>query len=119
MVAAVAGAAPALAEAVSGGGGVYLAYLPLAHVLEFTIEHTCIFYGFQLGYGSPRTLTDSSVRNCKGDIRELRPTFMAGVPAVWETIRKGIQSKLDNATSAEKFVFEKAYNLKKGLMRMG
>jgi long-chain acyl-CoA synthetase len=119
MVAAVAGAAPALAETVSGGGGVYLAYLPLAHVLEFTIEHTCIFYGFQLGYGSPRTLTDASVRNCKGDIRELRPTFMAGVPAVWETIRKGIQSKLDNATSAEKFVFEKAYNLKKGLMRMG
>jgi long-chain acyl-CoA synthetase len=121
MVAAVAGSVPLLAEASDSdkSGGVYLAYLPLAHVLEFVVEHTCIFSGFQLGYGSPRTLTDASVRNCLGDIRELRPTFMAGVPAVWETIRKGVQAKLESATPAQQFVFKKAYDLKKGLMRAG
>jgi long-chain acyl-CoA synthetase len=35
-----------------------------------------------MGYGSPKSLTDLSVRNCKGDLRELQPTIMAGVPAV-------------------------------------
>lgn len=120
MVAAVAGAVPVLSEAFTPSSEkVYLAYLPLAHVLEFTVEHTCLYYGFQLGFGSPRTLTDSSVRNCKGDIRELRPTFMAGVPAVWETIRKGVQSKLSSASDTQKYLFEKAYKLKRRLMVAG
>jgi long-chain acyl-CoA synthetase len=63
----------------------YLAYLPLAHILEFSVECSAIYLGISMGYGSVRTLTDASVRNCKGDLRELRPTVMAGVPAVWET----------------------------------
>jgi long-chain acyl-CoA synthetase len=62
----------------------YLAYLPLAHILEFTVEFLCLYDGVSIGYGSVRTLTDASVRNCKGDLRELSPTLMAGVPAVWE-----------------------------------
>jgi long-chain acyl-CoA synthetase len=99
--------------------GSYMAYLPLSHVLEFVVEHTCMFLGIPLGYGSPRTLTDASVRNCKGDIRELCPSYMSGVPAVWETIRKGIVAKLEKASPVEKYVFDKAYQLKKGLMRRG
>ena len=66
---------------IDGEADYYLGYLPLAHVLEFLIENYCVLRGISIGYGSPRTLTDSSVRNCKGDIRELRPTLMAGVPA--------------------------------------
>src|SRR5438034_4582056 len=68
---------------------VLLAYLPLAHVLEFTVEHVCMFWGVAMGYGTTRTLTDASVRNCLGDIRELKASLMTGVPAVWESIRKG------------------------------
>ncbi len=49
------------------------------------MECTLIHMGVRLGYGSPKTLTDISVRNCFGDIKELRPTIMAGVPSVWET----------------------------------
>lgn len=64
---------------------IYLAYLPLAHILEMLIESAAFFLGATLGFGSPRSLTDASVRNCKGDLRELGPTLMAGVPAVWET----------------------------------
>jgi long-chain acyl-CoA synthetase len=85
MVAGIAGATDSL-QACEGllttFGNYYLAYLPLAHVLEFLIENLCVFKGVSLGYGSPRTLTDSSVRNCKGDIKELRPTLMAGVPGI-------------------------------------
>lgn len=41
-----------------------------------------------IGYGRIKTLTDASVRECKGDIAELRPTIMCGVPAV-VSLRQG------------------------------
>lgn len=47
-----------------------------------------------MGYANPKTLTDASVRNCKGDLREFKPTILAGVPAVWESVRKGVVSKV-------------------------
>nr|KAJ3411433.1 long-chain fatty acid-CoA ligase [Polyrhizophydium stewartii] len=98
---------------------VMLAFLPLAHVLEFALEHVSMYLGMAIGYGGVRTLTDSSVRNCKGDIRELRPTFMAGVPAVWETIRKGVMAKLNEAKSTQRAIFDMAFNLKWFLLQMG
>jgi long-chain acyl-CoA synthetase len=115
MVAAVAGGCK-LMDACFSKDQYYLGYLPLAHVLEFAFEVVCIFKGIAIGYGSPRTLTDASVRECKGDICELRPHFMAGVPAVWETIRKGVNSKLEKATPIQKRVFELAFQLKKLLL---
>ena len=51
----------------------YLAFLPLAHVLEFAVEMTFTFAGLPIGYGRVKTLTDASVRECKGDIAEFRP----------------------------------------------
>lgn len=75
------------------GSDTFIAFLPLAHILEFTVEATCLFRGIKLGYGSPKTLLDSSVRNCLGDIKELKPTLMAGVPAVWDGVRKGISAQ--------------------------
>ncbi|KAG9302703.1 hypothetical protein G9A89_005177 [Geosiphon pyriformis] len=89
-----------------------LAYLPLAHVLEFIVEQTCIFWGVTLGYGTIRTLSDTSVRNCLGDIRELRPSLMTGVPAVWETIRKGVLSKVQASSPTVQKIFNAALKAK-------
>lgn len=36
----------------------YIAYLPLAHVLEMTAEISCVAYGCRIGYSSPQTLSD-------------------------------------------------------------
>jgi long-chain acyl-CoA synthetase len=80
VVAAIAGA-KCILSSMLGDDETYLGYLPLAHILEFTVEHTVMHIGGKIGYGSPRTLVDSAVRNCKGDMRELQPTIMAGVPA--------------------------------------
>ncbi|CAJ0838054.1 16829_t:CDS:2, partial [Entrophospora sp. SA101] len=85
-----------------------LAYLPLAHVLEFVVEHLCLWWGVPMGYGSIRTLTDSSVRNCQGDLRELRPTIMTGVPAVWESIRKGVITKVQEGGPTIQKMFKAA-----------
>lgn len=73
----------------------YLAYLPLAHVLEYIVELTAVFKGATAVYGRPKTLTDASVRNCKGDLSAYRPTVLFGVPGVWEMIRKGVVGELD------------------------
>ncbi|KAG0344226.1 long-chain fatty acid-CoA ligase [Podila humilis] len=95
-----------------GEGDVLLAYLPLAHVLEFLVENVCMFWGITLGYGTIRTLTDASVRECQGDIKELRPTLMTGVPAVWETIRKGVLAQVNQGSPLVQKIFHGALNAK-------
>ncbi|KAF4611844.1 hypothetical protein D9613_003770 [Agrocybe pediades] len=91
----------------------YLAYLPLAHVLEYIVEMIMLFVGMPSGYGRVKTLTDASVRNCKGDISAFRPSIMVGVPAVWETIRKGILAKVHAGGSIKKSLFNAAIAAKK------
>ncbi|WVR06835.1 hypothetical protein IAU60_003871 [Kwoniella sp. DSM 27419] len=90
----------------------YLAFLPLAHILEFVVENSFVFAGLPIGYGRVKTLTDASVRECKGDIAEFRPTIMVGVPAVWELIRKGILGKVDSAGALKKSIFNWALGAK-------
>jgi long-chain acyl-CoA synthetase len=77
-----------------GPGDTLLTYLPLAHIFEFVFENACMYWGGTMGYGSPRTLTDTSVRNCQGDIREFKPSLLIGIPAVWETVKKGITANV-------------------------
>ncbi|KAI5121463.1 hypothetical protein M0805_003920 [Coniferiporia weirii] len=91
----------------------YLAYLPLAHILEYIVEIALYFVGMTIGYGRVKTLTDASVRQCLGDLREFKPTIMVGVPAVWETIRKGILSKVNSSGSVKKSIFSSAIAVKK------
>lgn len=69
-----------------------------------------------MGYGNPRTLSDTSVRNCKGDIREFRPTVLVGVPAVWESVKKGIISKVSAGGFVTQKVFWGAFAAKSFLM---
>jgi len=91
----------------------YLAYLPLAHILEFMVELALFFVGMTTGYGRVKTLTDASVRKCKGDISTFKPSIMVGVPAVWETIRKGIISKINAGGTIKKGAFNASMAVKK------
>lgn len=84
----------------------YLAYLPLAHILEFVVECYMMYYGIAIGYGRVKTLTSNSVRKCEGDLVAFRPTLLVGVPAVWELIRKGIVSKVQAASATKKKLFD-------------
>ncbi|EGN92303.1 hypothetical protein SERLA73DRAFT_99477 [Serpula lacrymans var. lacrymans S7.3] len=91
----------------------FLAYLPLAHILEYIVELSLFFSGMTTGYGRVKTLTDASVRKCKGDIVTFKPSIMVGVPAVWETIRKGIVGKINSSGTIKKSVFNSAMAVKK------
>lgn len=91
----------------------FLAYLPLAHILEFIVECALIYVGVTMGYGKVKTLTQNSVRNCDGDIKAFKPSVMVGVPAVWELIRKGILAKVEAGGAVKKSVFNGALTIKK------
>ncbi|EPX74006.1 long-chain-fatty-acid-CoA ligase Lcf1 [Schizosaccharomyces octosporus yFS286] len=117
MVALVTGICKVIPEVTSKD--YLLAYLPLAHILEFAFENLCLAWGGTIGYAGVRTLTDTNCRNCHGDILSFKPTIMVGVPAVWEMVRKGITSKLGAASSVKKSVFWAAYHAKLRMMRHG
>jgi long-chain acyl-CoA synthetase len=72
-----------------------------------------------MGYGTIRTLSDTSVRNCKGDIRELKPTILVGVPQVWETVKKGIITKVEAGSALTQKVFWGALAAKGFLLGSG
>lgn len=112
LVASV-GATSILLKPILNGDDTFLAYLPLAHILEFIAELTMLFVGVKTGYGRVKTLTDASVRNCLGDMRAFAPSIMIGVPAVWETIRKGILSKVDKMGTVKRSVFNSAIAVKR------
>ncbi|KAI8970183.1 hypothetical protein BDF20DRAFT_838563 [Mycotypha africana] len=96
----------------------YIGFLPLAHVLEFLVEFIMICLGIPIGYASIRTLMNEFVcgpngeGKGEGDLKMLKPTIMAGVPAVWEKIKKGVEAKLAKQPWAVRKTFEAAIELK-------
>ena len=72
-----------------------------------------------MGYGNPKTLSDTSVRNCMGDIKEFKPTVLVGVPAVWESVKKGIIAKVNAGSRLVRGLFWSALALKEKLMYTG
>ncbi|EKG10066.1 AMP-dependent synthetase/ligase [Macrophomina phaseolina MS6] len=118
VVAAIAGVDVIVGPYIGPGDGL-LTYLPLAHILEFVFENAVLYWGGTMGYGNPRTLSDASMRNCKGDIREFKPTILVGVPAVWESVKKGIVGKVNAGSFIVKNLFWGAMAAKSFLMNNG
>lgn len=104
------------------GVDVFVAFLPLAHILELICELFCIFNGATLGYSSPITITDTSTgikRNEKGDLKVLEPTIMAGVPIVLERIMKAVFEKVGQSGWFKENLFKIAYKQKLRRFRRG
>lgn len=95
-----------------GSKDVYLAYLPLAHILELAAENFIPTIGGSIGYGSPLTLTDTSNKiktGTKGDASLLRPTLLAAVPAILDRVRDGVRKKVNAKGGLAKKLFDLAY----------
>lgn len=118
VVAAMAGVQSVVAPYISPADAL-LTYLPQSHIFEYMFENVTLFWGGTMGYGNPKTLSDSSVRNCKGDIREFKPTVLIGVPAVWESVKKGIIAKVNSGSFITKNLFWGALSLKQTLLSSG
>ncbi|CAL4896739.1 unnamed protein product [Urochloa decumbens] len=96
-----------------GSKDIYLAYLPLAHILELAAEALMAAVGASIGYGSPLTLTDTSNKIKKGtlgDASALKPTLMTAVPAILDRVRDGVRKKVDATGGVAKKLFDIGYN---------
>lgn len=105
-----------------GPNDTYIAYLPLAHVLEMTAEISCVTYGCRIGYSSPQTLSDQSTKikkGSKGDCSVLRPTLMAAVPEIMDRINKNVMSKVQEMSYVQKTLFTLGYKYKLEQIKRG
>ncbi|CAC9436692.1 putative fatty acyl CoA syntetase 1 [Leishmania infantum JPCM5] len=96
----------------------YVAYLPAAHIFEFTCENIMLLRGALICFGTPRTLTDTYARPC-GDLRAFNPFFFIGVPRIFETIKKAVEAKLPPVGTLKRQVFDHAYQSRLAALKEG
>ncbi|KAL8130580.1 hypothetical protein V2J09_019735 [Rumex salicifolius] len=92
---------------------IYIAYLPLAHVLELSAENIMAASGCRIGYGSSLTLTDTSNKikwGTNGDVTALQPTLLTAVPAILDRVQDGVFKKVDAKGGLSKKLFELGYS---------
>ena len=93
----------------------YVAYLPLAHILELLAEITSFSLGFRVAYSSPLTLTDKSPKIAsgqKGDVSLINPTFMVAVPLVLNRVFKNMRSAIENKGPLFAYLFKLCFEYK-------
>ena len=94
----------------------YIAFLPLAHVLELTAETVFLGIGARIGYGSPLTLNDNGAKNAEGkpcgDLTALRPTLMAAVPLILDRLKAAVTEQVKKSNIVARTVFQVAFYLK-------
>jgi long-subunit acyl-CoA synthetase (AMP-forming) len=93
---------------------VYMCYLPLAHIMEMVAEVAFLSLGCALGFGSPHTLTDNSVKlkrpESRGDAPLLAPTFMIFAPAVLDKVYQAVQAKRNELGGVKSALFRWGLN---------
>lgn len=92
---------------------VYISFLPLAHILDRIIEEYFFHKGASVGYyhGDLNALGE--------DLMELKPTFLAGVPRVFERIHEGVMKVLNELNPFRRAAFNFLYQRKLSAMREG
>jgi len=89
-------------------GDNYLGYLPLAHILELMAELGMLSSGISVCYADPKTLTATGSYPI-GALEAFSPTLMAGVPKIWDVIKKGAQAKIAAGSPITKLIAETAF----------
>ncbi|MDZ4833293.1 MAG: long-chain fatty acid--CoA ligase [Candidatus Melainabacteria bacterium] len=76
---------------------VYLSYLPLAHVYE-RVNGTslCLWFGVTSAFCKVEEMADV--------VKQIRPTVLLGVPAVWRKIKDKAEAQLHAATGLKKMI---------------
>lgn len=92
---------------------VYLSFLPLAHILDRVIEEYFFRKGASVGY------YHGNINEIKDDLMELKPTFFAGVPRVFERGYEGIQKAINELNPRRRKIFSLLCKYKLAWMNMG
>lgn len=86
--------------------GVFISYLPLAHIFDRATEELMLYVGGSIGYWR------GDIKGLVEDIAALRPTLFAGVPRVFDRIYAGVLDKINAGSFIKKFLFNWGYNRK-------
>lgn len=97
---------------------VYLSYLPLAHILELMAEFGFLSMGCTLCYADPKTLTATGAYPI-GALEQYSPTCMAGVPKIWDAIKKGIEAKFAAGSAVQQMLVKTAFAWRKFAISKG
>jgi long-chain acyl-CoA synthetase len=100
------------------GEDVYLAYLPLAHIMEMMAEFVMIAMGCTLCYADPKTLTATGAYPV-GALELFSPTLMVAVPKIWDVIKKGIQAKVALSSPVAQFLVKTAFEWRSFALQNG
>lgn len=98
-----------------GLGDRYLAYLPLAHVMELATEIALVALNVTIAYSSPNTLSAMGtkvMKGCQGDAEVARPTCMNAVPLILDRIIKGVTKKVEEQGFLRARFFREVLRLK-------
>ncbi|CAF0948680.1 unnamed protein product [Adineta steineri] len=115
IIAAVTGEQERGFRTIDVNNDIYIAYLPLAHILELCCEILIYYMGVKCGYSSPQTLTDQSTaikRGQKGDLQVLRPHIMCCVPTILDRIHKAVNEKVNQSNFFRRHLFQLTYKIK-------
>lgn len=114
-------AASAAAEVRLGiqpGKDVYLAYLPLAHIMEMMAEFALLAKGCTLCYADPKSLTTKGAYPA-GALEVYQPTLMVAVPKIWDVIKKGIEAKVAAGSAVKQYLVKVAFEWRTFALKNG
>ena len=77
-------------------------FLPLAHVLGREVEWAPIIVGSEIAFAG-------SMARIKYDLTEVRPTFMAGVPRIFEKLYAAVQAGVEQGSTAKRALVRWAF----------
>ena len=83
----------------------WLSILPPWHIFERGVEYVSLSSGSTMVYSSPKTFA--------ADLEEFKPTLVATVPRVWESMYAKINNTL-NKTPNKAYIFNLLVNISKG-----
>jgi long-chain acyl-CoA synthetase len=82
-----------------GRGDIWLAVLPVWHSFERIMQYIAVGTGSAIAYSKPVG------KIFLGDFAKIRPSWMAGVPRLWEAVRSGIYRNVKSQGGVKKALF--------------
>jgi len=86
------------------GGDVALSILPLSHILERMVDYLYLFKGATIAYAE-------NVNKVADNLQEIRPTYFAAVPRLFEKMRQRIMDNVATAPPARQKIFHWALKI--------
>jgi long-chain acyl-CoA synthetase len=100
------------------GKEVHCGYLPLAHILEMMVEFFALYQGAAIGYADHKCLAPTGAYPT-GALECFRPTWLCGVPKVWDTMKKIAEGRIQGRTILGQFLVKVAFAWRKFALNHG